>query len=72
VHSKYRVLGGKTGYIRAADYCLVTLLRNKAGERVTLVVLGVPGDRLRFRQARKLADWAFKEIRTEQSLTALP
>ena len=62
VHSKYKVLAGKTGYIRAADYCLTTLVKNKKGERLTLVILGVPGDKLRFREARKLIDWGFKQI----------
>ena len=62
VHSRYKVLSGKTGFIRAADHCLTTLIQNKEGERLTLVVLGVPGDRLRFREARKLADWGFKHI----------
>ena len=59
VHSPYRVLGGKTGYIRESDYCLTTLVQNKAGERLTCVVLGVPGDRLRFREARRLIDWGY-------------
>lgn len=62
VHSRYDVLSGKTGYIRAADYCLVTLVENTEGERLTVVVLGVPGDRLRFREARRLLDWGFKQI----------
>jgi len=61
IHSKYDVLSGKTGYIRAADYCLTTLVENKSGERLTLVVLGVPGDKLRFREARRLVDWGFKQ-----------
>ncbi len=61
IHSKYDVLSGKTGYTRAADYCLTTLVENKAGERLTLVVLGVPGDKLRFREARRLVDWGFKQ-----------
>jgi len=60
--SPYKVLAGKTGYIRAADYCLATLVKNKAGEKLTVVVLGVPGDKLRFREARKLVDWGFKQI----------
>lgn len=60
--SPYKVLAGKTGYIRAADYCLTTLLKNKEGERLTLVILGAPGDKLRFREARKLADWGFEQI----------
>jgi len=62
VHSRYKVLSGKTGFIRAADHCLATLIQNKAGERLTVVVLGVPGDRLRFREARKLADWGFGRV----------
>lgn len=62
IYSPYKVLSGKTGYIKAADYCLTTLLRNKKGERLTCVVLGVPGDKLRFREARKLVDWGFKQI----------
>jgi len=66
IHSKYRVLGGKTGYIQASDYCLTTLVQNKEGERLTLVVLGVPGDRLRFREARKLVDWGFRQVPRKQ------
>jgi len=62
IHSRYKILTGKTGYIRASDYCLATLLKNSEGEKLTLVVLGVPGDRLRFKEARKLADWGFKQI----------
>ncbi len=62
IHSKYSVLSGKTGYIRAADYCLTTLVKNRAGERLTLVVLGAPGDKLRFREARRLIDWGFSQI----------
>ncbi|MCB2229126.1 serine hydrolase [bacterium] len=67
IYSPYKVLSGKTGYIRAADYCLTTLLKNSDGDMVTLVVLGVPGDRLRFRQCRKLANWAFEELKEERS-----
>ncbi|RKX27310.1 MAG: hypothetical protein DRP47_06745 [Candidatus Zixiibacteriota bacterium] len=62
MHSPYKVLSGKTGYIRAADYCLTTLARNKQGQCLTLVVLGVPGDKLRFREARKLLDWGSKKM----------
>jgi len=62
VGSPYRVLAGKTGYIEASSYCLVTILQNAAGERLTLVLLGAKGGRARFREARKLADWAFRQI----------
>jgi len=60
--SPYRVQAGKTGYIRDADYCLATLVSNPVGERLTLVVLGVPGDRLRFREAQRLLRWGFRVI----------
>ena len=62
IHSPYKVMSGKTGYIRAADYCLCTMIRNKDGKKLTLVVLGAPGDRTRFREARKLANWGFKQV----------
>ena len=62
IHSRYHVLAGKTGYIRAADYCLTTLLENREGERLTLVVLGVPGNNLRFREARRLVDWGYARL----------
>lgn len=62
VQSPYKVLAGKTGFIRAADHCLVTLVRNKKGEMLAAVVLGVPGDKLRFKEARRLIDWGFKQL----------
>jgi D-alanyl-D-alanine endopeptidase (penicillin-binding protein 7) len=65
IHSRYNVLSGKTGYIRAADYCLTTLVENGAGERLTCVVLGVPGDRLRFREGRRLIDWGFARLKEQ-------
>jgi D-alanyl-D-alanine endopeptidase (penicillin-binding protein 7) len=60
IWSPYWVLAGKTGYIQASDYCLTSLVRNKEGERLALVVLGVPGDKLRFQEAQKLLSWGFR------------
>jgi len=62
VLSPYKVLAGKTGYTIASDYCLTTIVKNKAGKRLTLVVLGVPRNRLRFREARHLLDWGFRKV----------
>jgi D-alanyl-D-alanine endopeptidase (penicillin-binding protein 7) len=62
VLSPYKVLTGKTGYTIASDYCLAALVKNKKGERLTLVVLGVPGDRLRFKEARRLLKWGFRNL----------
>ncbi len=62
VFSKYKVKAGKTGFIIKSDYCLTTVLKNKIGEEVTIVVLGAPGNKPRFREARRLADYAFRAI----------
>jgi D-alanyl-D-alanine endopeptidase (penicillin-binding protein 7) len=62
VHSPYDVLAGKTGYIRASQYCLVSVVQNRTGGRLTVVALGAPGAMTRFREARKLVDWGFKQI----------
>ena len=62
VGSKYRVLSGKTGYIQESGYCLTTMVQNVKGEKLTCVVLGVPGNNLRFREARRLVDWGFGRV----------
>lgn len=60
VRSKWNVLAGKTGFIIESDYCLATILKNKAGEEITVVVLGSPTNNIRFSVARKLATYGFK------------
>jgi D-alanyl-D-alanine endopeptidase (penicillin-binding protein 7) len=62
VLSPYIVLTGKTGYIKASDYCVAALVQNGAGEKLTAVVLGAPGDKLRFREIRKMLDWGYRRI----------
>ncbi len=61
VVSPYEVLTGKTGYTRAADYCVAALVQNRSGEKLTAVVLGAPGDKLRFREIRRMIDWGYKQ-----------
>ncbi len=61
VFSKYKVLAGKTGYIIESDYCLATILENGEGRQISVVVLGSPGPQTRFREARRLANYAFKK-----------
>lgn len=58
--SEYKVIGGKTGYILESKYCLATILRDKKGKELTLVVLGAPTNSRRFSVARKLAQYAFQ------------
>lgn len=63
VYSKYHTLIGKTGYIRASDYCLTTVIENKRGERLTVVALGAPWSSTRFKEARRLVDYGFRKLR---------
>ena len=52
------VLGGKTGFIRSAGYCLATLLRlPQGGPQVAVVVLGAKSNAGRFWETRHLFNW---------------
>lgn len=52
------VVGGKTGFIRAAGYCLATLLRlPQGGPQVAVVVLGARSNAGRFWETRHLFNW---------------
>jgi len=60
--SGWQVRGGKTGYIRASGYCFSTRLCDEKGHDLTIVVLGSPWKGTRFTVARRLANWAFKNL----------
>jgi serine-type D-Ala-D-Ala endopeptidase (penicillin-binding protein 7) len=52
------VQAGKTGFIRAAGYCLATLLRlPQGGPQVAVVVLGAKSNAGRFWETRHLFNW---------------
>jgi D-alanyl-D-alanine endopeptidase (penicillin-binding protein 7) len=51
------VLGGKTGFIQKAGYCLATLLQVPQGSQVAVVVLGAANSATRFWEARHLFNW---------------
>lgn len=52
------VLGGKTGFISKAGYCLATLLRlPQGGPQVAVVVLGARSNAGRFWETRHLLNW---------------
>ncbi|HYU78377.1 MAG TPA: serine hydrolase [Vicinamibacterales bacterium] len=52
------VLGGKTGFIGRAGYCLATLLRlPQNGQQVAVVVLGARSNQGRFWETRHLFNW---------------
>jgi D-alanyl-D-alanine carboxypeptidase len=52
------VVGGKTGFISKAGYCLATLLRlPQGGPQVAVVVLGAKSNAGRFWETRHLFNW---------------
>jgi len=57
--SKYRVTGGKTGYINEAGWCLANRVETLQGPLVT-VVMGCRSNGARFSETRQLIEWAQK------------
>ncbi|MGH9372329.1 MAG: D-alanyl-D-alanine carboxypeptidase family protein, partial [Vicinamibacterales bacterium] len=51
------VVGGKTGFIAKAGYCLATLLRLPGNHQVAVVVLGAGSNTGRFWETRHLFNW---------------
>src|SRR6266850_2415875 len=59
------LLAGKTGFIRAAGYCLATLLRLPASnQQVAVVVLGARSNAGRFMETQNLFDWLSEKAST--------
>jgi serine-type D-Ala-D-Ala endopeptidase (penicillin-binding protein 7) len=58
MHGDVDVLGGKTGFIGKAGYCIATLLRlPQGGPQVAVVVLGAKSNAGRFWETRHLFNW---------------
>ncbi len=55
--------GGKTGYTKAAGYCLA-VSANRDGMRVVAVVMGAPRPSVRFRAAQALFQYGYRNFRT--------
>ncbi|MFA5076326.1 MAG: serine hydrolase [Patescibacteria group bacterium] len=55
----YKVLGGKTGFIEEAGYCLTSAVADKAGHQVISVVLGSATAESRFTESKGIIDWTF-------------
>jgi len=51
------VMGGKTGFISKAGYCLATMLRLPQGNQVAVVILGARSNTGRFWETRHLFNW---------------
>ena len=55
--------GGKTGYTKAAGYCLA-VSANREGMRVVAVVMGAPSSPERFRAAQALLNYGYRNFQT--------
>jgi D-alanyl-D-alanine endopeptidase (penicillin-binding protein 7) len=57
LHSRYQILGGKTGFISQAGYCFATWIRTD-GQDLIAVVLGAPTNATRFADVVRLVQKA--------------
>jgi D-alanyl-D-alanine endopeptidase (penicillin-binding protein 7) len=69
--SKYRMLGGKTGYIVEAGWCVAAMNDTPSGPLIT-VIMGSQSNNVRFTQARKLIDWAIRNRREASMFAVVP
>ncbi len=68
--SKYKMLGGKTGYIVEAGWCVAAMNDTKDGPLIT-VIMGSQSNNVRFTQARKLIEWAIRNRREASMFAAV-
>lgn len=56
----YDIIGGKTGYLPEAGYCLGTIFSREGAGEIIIVVLGSETKEGRFQDVKSLAVWAYK------------
>ncbi|PJE76732.1 hypothetical protein COV05_03135 [Candidatus Uhrbacteria bacterium CG10_big_fil_rev_8_21_14_0_10_48_16] len=56
----YNILGGKTGFLPEAGYCLGTIFSHEGAGDIIVVVLGSETKQGRFQDVKALAVWAYK------------
>ena len=69
------IVGGKTGFIRSAGYCLATLMKLPQGDPVAVVVLGARSNAGRFMETKHLFNWftdTAKDLFTGEATPAKP
>ena len=55
----YRIVGGKTGYLPEAGYCLAVQMQQEQGRDIYVIVLGSATKEDRFREVKALTQWAY-------------
>lgn len=56
----YDIIGGKTGFLPEAGYCLGTIFAREGAGKIIVVVLGSETKEGRFQDVKSLAVWAYK------------
>jgi len=57
------VIGGKTGYLEEAGYCLAVKLKGETNQEIIIVVLGSASIYDRFQDVKAVADWIFSNYK---------
>lgn len=60
------VLGGKTGYLEEAGYCLAIKIKGEQGQEIIAVVLGSSSNSNRFQDIKAISDWVFSNYQWPQ------
>lgn len=55
-----KILGGKTGYLRASGYCFVSKFVSDGNQEIITVVLGAESNKARFSQTKELVNWVYQ------------
>ena len=55
----YQIIGGKTGYLPEAGYCLAIQVQEDHGRDIYVIVLGSDTKEDRFREVKGLTQWAY-------------
>jgi len=67
----WECVGSKTGYIRAAGYCLVLRVSGDAGDDIFAVILGSNTSRSRFSDMRRMMDWSISSAGMSDGMSEL-
>ncbi|MCX6740609.1 MAG: serine hydrolase [Candidatus Parcubacteria bacterium] len=57
--SYLNVLGGKTGSLESAGYCLAVKIKGEKNQEIVIVVLGSQSNSERFQDVKAISDWTF-------------
>jgi len=63
VNSYLDIIGGKTGSLNEAGYCLAVKIKGESNQEIIIVVLASKSDADRFQDVKAVADWVFANFK---------